>query len=80
MAWIYAVVFVVAFVAAYAMAPKPQNQPSPGVGEVKAPTAEVGREIPVLFGTRDLKAPNVVWYGHLKTVAVKKKGGEKWVR
>lgn len=77
MAWIYAIVFVVALVAAYAMMPKPQSQPPPGLGDIKAPTAEEGREIPVLFGTRDLESPNVVWYGDLRTVAIKKKGGKK---
>lgn len=59
------------------MMPKPQSQPPAGLGDIKAPTAEEGREIPVLFGTRDLRAPNVVWYGDLKTVAIKKKGGKK---
>lgn len=77
MAWMYAVVFVVALVAAYAMMPKPQSRPPAGLGEIKAPTAEEGREIPVLFGTRDLESPNVVWYGHLRTVPIKKKGGKK---
>lgn len=75
--WWYLAVFVVALVAAYALAPKPQSQPPAGLGDIQAPTAEEGREIPVLFGTRDLKGPNVVWYGHLRTVAIKKKGGKK---
>lgn len=77
MAWIYAVVWAVALVATYAMMPKPQTQPPPAVGKVRAPTAEEGREIAVLFGTRDIEGPNVVWYGDLKTRAVKKKGGKK---
>lgn len=75
--WWYIVVFVVALVVAYAAAPKPQSQPPAGLGDINAPTAEDGREIPVLFGTRELKGPNVVWFGHLRTVAVKKKGGKK---
>ena len=77
MAWIYAVVFVVALVASFAMMPKPQSRPPAGLGDIKAPTAEEGREIPVLFGTRDIRGPNVVWYGDFKAVAVKKKGGKK---
>lgn len=78
MAWWYAVIWVVALVAAYAMMPKPQTQPPPGIGEIQAATAEEGREIPVLFGTRDINSPNVVWYGDIKTVAVKSgKGGKK---
>lgn len=77
MAWIYAVVFIVATVAAYAMMPKPQTAKPAGLGDIQAPTAEDGREIPVLFGTRDLKGPNVVWYGDFRSVPVKKKGGKK---
>lgn len=78
MAWIAAVVaFVAAIVVSYAMMPKPQNAKPAGLGDFQVPTAEEGREIPVLFGTKDIKSPNVVWYGHLKTVAIKKKGGKK---
>ena len=75
--WWYAAVFVVALVVSYAMMPKPQSQPPAGLGDIQAPTAEEGREIPVLFGTRDIEGPNVVWYGDLRTVAIKKKGGKK---
>lgn len=75
--WWYIAVFIVALVVSYAMTPKPQSQPPAGLGDIKAPTAEEGREIPVLFGTRDLESPNVVWYGDLQTVAIRKKGGKK---
>lgn len=75
--WFLVAIFVGALVASYAFAPKPQTQKPAGLSEIQAPTAEVGREIPVLFGTRDLMGPNVVWYGHLKTVAIKSKGGKK---
>ena len=75
--WWYIAAFVVALVVAYAYAPKPQSQPPAGLGDVKVPTAEEGREIPVLFGTRHIEGPNVVWYGDLKTVAIRKKGGKK---
>lgn len=75
--WWYIAVFVVALVVAYATMPKPQSQPPEGLGDIKAPTAEEGREIPVLFGTRDLEGPNVVWYGDFRAVAIRKKGGKK---
>lgn len=75
--WWYVAVFVVALVVSYAMMPKPQSQPPAGLGDIQAPTAEEGREIPVLFGTRDIKGPNVVWYGDLRSVAIRKKGGKK---
>lgn len=75
--WWFFIGLVVSFVASYAMMPKPQDQPPPAIGEVDAPTAEDGREIPVLFGTRDLEGPNVVWYGDIRVVPLKKKGGKK---
>lgn len=75
--WWYLVVFALALVVSYSMMPKPESRPPAGLDEIQAPTAEVGREIPVLFGRRKLEGPNVVWYGHLRTVAIKKKGGKK---
>jgi hypothetical protein len=77
MAWWMVVVFIVSLVAAYAMMPKPQTQPPAGLGDIKAPTAEEGREIAVVFGTRDVQGPNVVYFGNLRTVAVKSSGGKK---
>lgn len=77
MAWVYAAIFIVALVIGYASTPKPQTQPPAGLGDIKAPTAEEGREIPVLFGTRDIEGPNVVWYGDLRTVPIKSSGGKK---
>ena len=77
MVWWYLVVFIVALVAAYAMMPKPQSQPPAGLGDFTVPTAEEGREIPVLFGTKDVSGPNVVWYGDLRVEPIRKKGGKK---
>lgn len=77
MAWAYAIYFVVALVLAYTMTPKPQNAKPAGLDEFQVPTADVGREIAVLFGTRDISGPNVVWFGDLRTVPVIKKGGKK---
>lgn len=71
MFWIVGV-FVAALVISYAFMPRPQPTKPPGIGEVTAPTAEVGREIPVLFGTRDINGPNVVWYGDVITSAIQK--------
>jgi hypothetical protein len=76
MFWFIAL-FVGALVISFALQPKIQTQKPAGLSEITAPIAEEGVEIPVLFGTRDLKGPNVVWYGDLKTVAIKSKGGKK---
>lgn len=75
MFWIIAV-FVASLVLAFAFAPKIKTSSAP-TSEVQAPTAEVGREIGVLFGTRDLNGPNVTWYGAVRVVPIKKKGGKK---
>jgi hypothetical protein len=75
MYWLAA--FVVGAVAMYVLAPKVDSTPPAGIEDLKAPTAEDGREIPVLFGCRDLRAPNVVWYGDLRTTPIKAEGGKK---
>ena len=75
--WFFIAGFAIALVASYALAPKPQNAPAAGINEIDVPTAEEGREIPVLFGCRKIKSPNVVWYGDLKTVPIKSSGGKK---
>jgi hypothetical protein len=62
--------WVVTAVIAYALRPKPKAQ-SPAapasIEDADIPTAQEGKEIPVLFGTRKISAPNVVWYGDLDT-------------
>lgn len=47
------------------------------LGDFQAPTAEEGRVIPVIFGTCLAKGPNVVWYGDLKVVPIRK--GATWL-
>lgn len=75
----YLIAWVVTTAISYLLAPTPkQNQPTAaGLGDFRVPTAQEGREIPVLFGTRDLSGPNITWYGDLRVVPVKKKGGKK---
>jgi hypothetical protein len=75
--WTFIAGIVLALVAVYVLAPKPQSRPPAGIEDIEAPTAEEGKEIPVLFGCRDIRGPNVVWYGDLRTTAIKKKGGKK---
>ncbi len=50
------------------MIPDSEDQQPSTLDQVRAPTATVGREIPVLFGKLPLEGPNVVWYGHFKSV------------
>lgn len=42
-----------------------------GLEQFDIPTAEEGRAIQVLFGKKYVASPNVVWFGHLKTQAIK---------
>lgn len=75
--WWYIATFLISLVVVSRLTPKSEAIKPAGLSDIDAPTAEVGREIPVLFGTREIKSANVVWYGDLKTVAVKKSGGKK---
>ena len=75
--WVYAIIWLASFALVYFLMPKPQTAPPPGLGEVKVPTAEEGREIPVLFGTRIIQGPNVVWWGDVKTRPHKVSQGKK---
>lgn len=76
--WLIAALFVGALVLVSVIRPKvsqPGQKPA-GIGDFQAPTAQE-REIPVLFGTRECKGPNVLWYGDLSTKAIHAKGGGK---
>lgn len=75
--WQFIAGLILAMLASYFLRPKPQNIPPAGIDDIKAPTAEQGRDIPVLFGTKELTGPNVVWYGDLRTDPIKKSGGKK---
>jgi len=77
MPWPIIAAVVASFVAAYVFTPRPSAGDPPTAGEFEAPTAEEGREITVIFGTRDIEDMNVVWYGDLSTEPVKKSGGKK---
>lgn len=77
MVWWWAVAIIVAAVVSVVMSPKPENAKPVGLNEFDVPTAEVGREIPVLFGTRDIKGANVVWFGDLSVDPIKSEGGKK---
>jgi hypothetical protein len=71
MEWIaYIIIFVVALILAVVLAPKPPAAKAALLEDFDMPTAEPGRPIPVVFGTYVVKAPNVVWYGDLRSEAV----------
>lgn len=74
--WWYLAYFVFGLALTFALRPKIQgNKLQPG--EFEVPTAKIGKDIAVIFGTCDITDPNIVWYGDTKAVAIKKKGGKK---
>lgn len=74
--WNLIALFLISYAIVYATRPKVDAPKPAGIDEFQLPTAEADREIPVLFGTRDLNGPNVVYYGDLAVRAIKKKAGK----
>ena len=73
----YIAVLILAAYVSYAMAPKPQPPKPASLEDFDVPTAEQGREIPVVFGTVTVTGPNVLWYGNLRADPIVKSGGKK---
>jgi hypothetical protein len=71
--WWYIALFIVSYAIVYATRPNVEAPKAAGIDEFQLPTADADREIPVLFGTKDLNGPNVVFYGHLRVTAITKK-------
>jgi hypothetical protein len=49
-------------VVSFLLAPKPKKNKSEKVKDLESPTAESGRPIPVLFGSKPIKGLNVLHY------------------
>lgn len=78
MGWQIVAQWVALAVLSYFLRPDPPPAPKAAtIEEFDIPLAKEGQEIAVLFGTRDIKGSNVMWYGDLKVKAIKKKGGKK---
>lgn len=70
---VYAVLMLASAAASYYAAQKAAGRASQATaGTIDAPTAESGRPIPKLYGTKNITSPNVVWYGDIKTEAIQK--------
>ena len=70
-------IMIVSALLSYALAPKPKPPKPASITDFDVPTAQEGREIPVIFGTVWVTGPNVLWYGDLGVGAIKKKSGKK---
>ena len=68
-------VYVLLTVLSELLRPKPrlEDAKAAGLDEFKFPTATEGRSIPLVWGTVQIKGPNVVWYGDLAQIAIEKK-------
>lgn len=53
---------------------KPPEHADPTRADIEAPVAELGKNIPVLFGTVLIQDANVAWWGDFSTKAIKTKG------
>lgn len=78
MAWQFIVLVAIQialFVASILLAPKPrfENARPRALGDFQFPTATEARAVPIMWGTVDIKGPNVIWYGDLKIIEIQKK-------
>lgn len=71
--WVNLILFVISAIVSYLLQPKPPNA---APGKVEIPTAEEGRKIGVLFGSRWIKGPHIFWWGDIRTTPIKSKGGK----
>jgi len=64
------IIYIVMIYLAYSMSASKEEQQPTAFKDLKAPTAETGRELSVVFGTVLVQGSNVVWYGDFKSVAL----------
>lgn len=77
--WWAILALVVSVGVSYALSPSTQSTSSSRstLEDFDVPTAEDGKQMPVIFGTVTLQSSNIVGYGDLDYEAVKEKSGGK---
>lgn len=77
--WNFLITWIVTTVLSALLAPRPRVQDAqPGqIGDKDIPMASQDAPIPVLFGTRVLSQPNVVWWGDVRVIPIRRSGGGK---
>lgn len=60
------VIALVLIVVSVVLTPKVKT-PKTEIRELDDPTADAGREIPVIFGTITIRDPNILWFGEKNT-------------
>ncbi len=71
--WPQLILMVISMAISYVCRPKPQNAKPPTIGDYNVPTAEDGKVLGVLFGTKKIEDPNCVWWGDVRTTPIKKR-------
>jgi len=74
------VLSVVLMVVSELLRPKPdiEDAKASGLGDFNFPTVSEARPVPCVWGLKELKAPNIIWYGDLEVAAIKKKIKTGW--
>lgn len=67
---------LIAVVISIFTAPKPVTPKPASLSDFDMPTAEPGRNLPVVFGTVLMRDPNVVWYGDFAYSKIRVKSGK----
>ncbi len=69
------ILWAVMFTLSQLLMPKPEIEDArpANLNDFNFPTATEGRIIPLNWGTDLVKGPNVIWYGDLKTVAIRER-------
>lgn len=62
-----AIILIASIAITRLLTPKPPGPKAGSLEDFTLPTAEAGRPIAWVFGTRRVKSPNIIWYGDLKT-------------
>jgi hypothetical protein len=65
--WLTLFIYAFLVVLGELLRPKPdlENAKPAGLGDFQFPTATEGRVVPLIWGTIQIKGPNVIWYGDL---------------
>lgn len=74
--WIYLAVMIVGIAYTYTHMPKMPQPTALSIEDAKVPTVTMGKEIIVVFGTRDINDAQVVWYGDMRTTPIKVSSGK----
>lgn len=66
-------VSLILMVVGYLLAPRPKQPQPDSTKDFDDPTADAGRPIPVVFGTKTVKGLNVLWFADKRTFQYKVK-------